>query len=321
MNDDTHNTQTQELAALRTRFNQLLLTEKDGTYAIDLSQIWGATDDLYTLYAQLTDLKACLDSLRPLSPAQVANLNGNFDVEYTYESNRIEGNTLTMQETHLVINKGLTVKGKSLNEHLEAINHQEAIDYIRSMADERTPFNERCLLDIHTLVLHGIGRQHKQYAGRYRQENVTISGSDFVPPSFLHVPERMAAYFAFYEQHQSTIHPVELAAEMHERLVTIHPFVDGNGRTARLVMNLMLLKHGYPVTILSGENARRYQYYDSLEATQTGKDPDKIQFKTLVAQAVKHWLFEYLHLVAPNGSSEQADKGYYFFKRIEALLQ
>lgn len=316
-----HHDRKQELSALRARFNQLLLAENDGNYAIDLSQIWQTTDNPLTLYEQLTDLKVCLDSLRPFSPAQLANLNSSFDVEYTYESNRIEGNTLTMQETHLVINKGLIVKGKSLHEHLEAINHQEAIDYIRGMADKGAPFDVRCLLDIHALVLHGTGRPHKQYAGRYRQENVSISGSDFVPPSFLHVPERMDAYFAFYEANQAVMHPVALAAEMHERLVTIHPFIDGNGRTARLVMNLMLLQHGYPVTILSGENTQRYQYYDSLEATQMGTDPDKIQFKTLVAQAVKQWLFEYLYLVAPNGNSDQADKGYYFFKCIEPLLK
>ncbi|WP_260426560.1 Fic family protein [Conchiformibius steedae] len=117
------------------------------------------------------------------------------------------------------------------------------------------------------------------------------------------------------------MHPVELAAEMHERLVTIHPFIDGNGRTARLVMNLILLRNGYPITILDSENDKRLAYYDSLELAQTGKDSNKIQFKLFIANNVKHWLFVYLNLLAPNGNPDVQHKGYYFFKRIETLIQ
>lgn len=311
-----------ELAELRDKFNKLLIskmnqTEKNDNNVLDLAKIWEDTDNLPELYKQLTDLQKCLDSLRPLSHAQMKKLNESFDVEYTYESNRIEGNTLTMKETHLVVNKGLTVKGKSMVEHLEAVNHQEAIDYIRSIASKEIPLDKRTLLDIHSLVLHGIDREN---GGTYRQENVMISGSDFVPPVFLHVPQLMDDFFAFYDDNKNTMHPVELASELHERLVTIHPFIDGNGRTARLLMNLILIRHGYPMTILSSENEKRYAYYDSLEAAQTGEDPEKQKFKKFIAENVKNWMFNYLNLLAPNGTPETQQKGYYFFKQIQKIL-
>ncbi len=216
------------------------------------------------------------------------------------------------------MNKGLTIKGKSLNEHLEAVNHQEAIDYIRAIASKEVSLDKRTLLDIHSLILHGIDRSN---AGQYRQDDVTISGTDFVPPMFLQVPQLMEEFFQFYEDNKDTMHPVELASEMHERLVTIHPFIDGNGRTARLIMNLILIGHGYPMTILNSDNDKRHEYYDSLEATQTGQDPNKTQFKRFIAQNVKDWLFHYLNLLAPNGTPESKKKGYYFFKKIEPLLE
>lgn len=314
-----------ELFALRERYNHLLLTNinasnqtgQDKNNELALHKVWEDTESLPKLYEQLTDLKKCLDSLRPLSTAQLHNLNESFDIEYTYESNRIEGNTLTMQETHLVVNKGLTVKGKSMVEHLEAVNHQEAIDYIRDIASKEIPLDKRTLLDIHSLVLHGIDREN---GGKYRQEDVMISGSSFKPPMFLQVPQLMEDFFAFYQASKDRMHPVALASELHERLVTIHPFTDGNGRTARLLMNLILIRHGYPMTILSSDNDKRHQYYDSLAATQTGKDPDKAQFKRFIAQNVKAWCFHYLNLLAPNGTPESKQKGYYFFKRIEDLL-
>lgn len=311
-----------ELVSLREKFNQFLMESMNQnvqhkTDFLDLSKVWEDTDNLPELYDQLTDLQKCLDSLRPLSKAQLNNLNESFDVEYTYESNRIEGNTLTMQETHLVVNKGLTVKGKSMAEHLEAVNHQEAIDYIRGIASKEVPFDKRTLLDIHSLVLHGIDREN---GGKYRQEDVMISGSQFKPPMFLQVAHLMDDFFEFYEANKNTMHPVELASELHERLVTIHPFIDGNGRTARLLMNLILIRHGYPMTILSSENDKRQTYYDSLEASQTGQDPDKTQFKTFIADNVKTWCFNYLNLLAPNGTPENKKKGYYFFKKIESLL-
>lgn len=304
---------------LRALFHQKIMEniQNQNNPNLDLSEIWQETHNFNELKNQLSDLKACLDSFRPLTENEVLKLKQAFDVEYTYQSNKIEGNTLSKNETHLVINKGFTIKGKSLNEHLEAINHQEAIDYIREIAHSDVAFDERCLLNIHALILHGINRQN---AGRYRQENVMISGSDFMPPFFLQVPILMEQYFQFYRENQHTMHPVELAAEMHERLVTIHPFIDGNGRTARLVMNLILMRNGYPITILDSENDKRTEYYDTLEATQTGQDPEKMGFKIFIANNVKKWLFVYLNLLAPNGNRENENKGSLFFEKIKPLL-
>ena len=304
-----------ELAILRAQFQQKIL---ENATPLNLTAIWPSTLHFTELTAQLSDLKACLDSFRPLSANEVFKLKQAFDIEYTYQSNKIEGNTLSKNETHLVVNKGFTVKGKTLAEHLEAVNHQEAIDYIREVAASELHFDKRCLLDIHALILHGINREN---AGRYRLEDVLISGSSFVPPSFLHIPDLMNQYFDFYNENKDVMHPVELAAEMHERLVTIHPFIDGNGRTARLVMNLILLRNGYPITILDSENDKRLAYYDSLEWAQTGHDPNKMQFKLFIANNVKHWLFVYLNLLAPNGNADAQHKGYYFFNRIKTLIQ
>lgn len=306
-----------ELLQLRQRFNRTIMDNLQHGRTLNLHEVWPETNDFSELKQQLTDLKTCLDSFRPLTENDVFKLKQAFDIEYTYQSNKIEGNTLSKNETHLVVNKGFTIRGKTLAEHLEAINHQEAIDYIRELSDADFRFDKRCLLDIHSLILHGINREN---AGRYRREDVMISGSSFVPPSFLQVPRLMEQYFCFYEENKNTMHPVELAAEMHERLVTVHPFLDGNGRTARLVMNLILLRNGYPITILDSENEKRLAYYDCLELTQTGADPDKIRFKLFIGNHVKKWLFVYLNLLAPNGNAGAETKGYYFFKKIEPLI-
>jgi Fic family protein len=203
------------------------------------------------------------------------------DIEYTYDSNRIEGNTLTLRETDLVINKGLTIGGKPLVEHLEAINHYEAVELIREMASHETQFNRHDLLTLHALVLRGID---KQYAGRFRDIPVMISGSRHTPPQPWLLEEQMTGYFEFYAQNRQSLHPIVLAAELHERLVTIHPFVDGNGRTARLVMNLVLLQHDYPIAIIHGDTESRLAYYDALEQCNLGHD--KQPFHGLISEKV-----------------------------------
>lgn len=203
------------------------------------------------------------------------------NVEYTYDSNRIEGNTLTLRETDLVIHKGLTIGGKPLAEHLEAINHYEAVELIRDWVKDKTVLNRSALLTLHALILRGID---KHYAGRFRDIPVTISGSRHVPPQPWQVDKLMEDYFLFYEQQREQLHPIILAAEMHERLVTIHPFVDGNGRTARLVMNVILMQHGFPIVIFHGDNASRLAYYNALE--QCNLDNDKTAFHALVVERV-----------------------------------
>ena len=214
------------------------------------------------------------------------------NVEYTYDSNRIEGNTLTLRETDLVIHKGLTIGGKPLAEHLEAINHYEAVELIRDWVQDQTPFNRSAVLILHALILRGID---KHYAGRFRDIPVTISGSRHIPPQPWLVDKLMEGYFLFYEQQRQQLHPILLAAEMHEQLVTIHPFVDGNGRTARLVMNLILMQHGFPIAIFHGDNDSRMAYYDALE--QCNLDQDKTAFHVLVVKQVLTALAQRLALV------------------------
>jgi Fic family protein len=314
--------QLDELGALKEHLNSSLLDIMNITgknhAELDLSIIWPDTAELPELYNQLTDLQACLDSLRPLSPAQLKNLQESFDIEYTYESNRIEGNTLTLMETSLVISKGFTIQGKQLNEHLEAINHQQAIDYIREMVTGDVELNKRVLLDIHALILQVIDREN---AGQYRKENVQIQGSRHVCPDALFVSELMDKLFEFYDENKTSMHPVELAAEMHERLVTIHPFIDGNGRTARLMMNLILMKHGYPITVINSDNDKRNDYYNTLEKAQISEGEDKTEFKVLIAQYVKTWLFKYLNIVSPSMNGHSEGKGYTYFKKIAPLIK
>ncbi|WP_198328256.1 Fic family protein [Methylovulum psychrotolerans] len=307
--------QQAELTELKRRFMALAMTAAHSP--VDYSALYPHTDDLTLLTAQLTDLQRCLESFRPLSPEQVVHLQEVFDTEYTYESNRIEGNTLTLMETDLIINKGLTVGGKNMQEHLEAVNHKQAIHYIRDIVHHQEDLTEDTLRKIHTLILAGIDFKN---AGYWRTDRVRILGSRHVCPNPVKIPALMQDFFSFYQAHKNTLHPVLLAAEMHERLVTIHPFIDGNGRTARLVMNLILLKHGYPITIISSENHARHAYYKTLETAQLSDPKDNNAFVRLVAGYVKHWLLVYLDMLSGSIGEASHDKGYYFFKRIAVLL-
>jgi len=234
--------------------------------------------ELDHLLAQIDDLKTRLDAARPLTSAQ---LQQALDIEYTYESNRIEGNTLTLRETDLVVNKGLTVGGKPMREHLEAINHYEAILYIRELAAKGATLDEREVRNIHALILHGIDRDN---AGRYRSLPVMIAGSRHVPPQPWAVPKLMEDYGLWLTGDSLSQHPVVRAAEAHERLVTIHPFIDGNGRTARLVMNLILLSSGMTIANIPGDTDSRRAYYDALE--KANLEADKSDFITLIARHV-----------------------------------
>ncbi|MBC7695504.1 MAG: Fic family protein [Burkholderiales bacterium] len=242
---------------------------------------------------QIDKLKKKLDALWPLPKEQLKNLEEYFRIQYTYDSNRIEGNTLTLQETALVVDKGITISGKSVHEHLEAINHSEAVELITDLVQNKTDLTEYILKQLHGLILRGI---NKTNAGKYRSVNVMISGSTHRPPEPFMLNNLMEEYFMFYEAHKKTMHPVLLSAEMHERLVTIHPFIDGNGRTSRLIMNLILMQHGFPITNISGDKQNRLSYYTSLEKAQV--DNDKNKFYDFVSDAVFYSLKEFLKIVA-----------------------
>ena len=248
---------------------------------------------LHEIRTQIDELKARLASARPLPEAALHKIEEALAIEYTYESNRIEGNTLTLQETALVIEEGLTIGGKSLREHLEAINHNEAIAFIKDIAQGEEPITERTILQIHALILRGIDRQN---AGRYRTVPVLISGSRHVPPQPYLIEKQMEDFLLrFREMESEGIHPVDIAAYLHDELVRIHPFIDGNGRTSRLLMNLYLLRHGYVMVLLKGDAESKLAYYKALEASHVDKNP--APFRQLVEEAELAALQRYIDII------------------------
>ena len=187
---DAHNTPSplrpvspeehQELVVMKEQCISLTMNLVENRFPVDLLQVYPDTDDLAVLYDQVSDLKTCLDSFRPFDSAQMRKLQEAFDTEYTYESNRIERNSLTLQKTNFVINEGLTICNKSMREHLEAINHKEAIGFIRELVSRYEPVTERTIKLIHALILHGIDREN---AGIYRRVSVSIRGTAIVFPN------------------------------------------------------------------------------------------------------------------------------------------
>lgn len=247
------------------------------------------SNQLDKLLAEADALKLQLDKCRPIPKAQLKNLMEAFRISYTYDSNRIEGNTLTLQETALVVDKGLTIGGKSMRDHLEAMNHAEAFDFIMALAGNAAAVNEYNLLQIHSIVLKSIDKAN---AGKYRGVQVLISGSAHTPPSPYMVRPQMEDYFHYYTLMQGTLHPLLLAADMHEKLVTIHPFIDGNGRTSRLIMNLLIHRSGFPMVNISGATQSRIAYYKALDDVQTKGKSDAFRL-FLVKEAIrslKQWL-------------------------------
>ncbi|KAA3639572.1 MAG: helix-turn-helix domain-containing protein [Bacteroidetes bacterium] len=272
------------LSAAESRIEYLRHEQKPGK--IELSA------DLLKQLESLDLLKARWVAQKPLAGIQLSKLQEYFNIKNTFESNRIEGNTLTYQETQLVVNEGLTIGGKPLKDHLEAINHAEAVTYIYELVQGYPEFDKRVLLDIHRLILKSIDSRN---AGCYRSVPVRISGSEHIPPQPFMVPKMMEDYFTHYQNIKDQIHPIIVAAEMHERLVSIHPFIDGNGRTSRLVMNVILMQHGYPITYLKGDNPSRLKYYQTLEKVQVDNDP--VPFYMLIIERVRESLLEHLEMV------------------------
>ncbi|BAU28486.1 Fic/DOC family protein [Aneurinibacillus soli] len=243
-------------------------------------------------FSHIDVLKSKLDSLRPLPSEAVRNLEDVYRVEWTYHSNAIEGNTLSLVETKIVLEEGLTIGGKKLREHFEVINHAEAIEYVKTLATKQTELDERVLKDIHYLVLKGIDNQN---AGQYRKINVRISGSQHLPPHFLKVPEDMQELVSWYYEQKDRLHPVELATRLHFKFAYVHPFADGNGRTARLLMNFILMSYRYPPTIIKADPEKRIAYYQALEKASVENNID--DFIALVAQVVEESLYQYISAV------------------------
>lgn len=216
------------------------------------------------ILSTLEEKKQQLDSYRPFSVDLVNNLREWFKIELTYTSNAIEGNTLSRAETALVVEKGVTVDGKTLQEHLEAVNHAQAFNWVMQRIDtSKQNINESTILDLHQLILQKIVDNQ---AGRYRTVPVRIAGSTVILPNAMKVPELMEEFVSWLQE--SKDNPLTVAVDTHFKLVSIHPFVDGNGRTARLLMNLLLMQAGYPPAIIRKEE--RKQYIASIEKAQLG---------------------------------------------------
>ena len=240
-------------------------------------------------YHHLDQLKQKLDAHRPLPPAIIKNLRDDLVLRWTYHSNAIEGNTLTLKETKVAL-EGITVGGKTMREHLEAINHREAIFFIEELVSQKEPLSQRYIKDIHLLVLKKIDDRN---AGIYRNTNVIIAGAEHTPPDFVHVLSEMEDLIRWYQNEAQELHPVERAGRVHADFVKIHPFVDGNGRTSRLLMNLELMKAGFPAAVLPVE--KRLEYYEALDAAHTQNDYQP--FLSLIIEIVELSFEPYWHVL------------------------
>lgn len=230
----------------------------------------------------LTEKLAALNSRRPLSASATARLKAFFDVEWTHHTNAIEGSTLTVRETEALLRDGLTANGATRREQLEATNHKQAIDFVESLARGAEPPTEIVIRQIHALVLKGIDDDE---AGHYRRGLCRISGSAHRPPKPEAVPALMRAFAQWLAHTAPTLPPIESAARAHHQLVNVHPFTYSNGRTARLLMNLQLIRAGFPPAILCREE--RLRYHATLDEAHAGQ---VTPFITLVAEAVERSL-------------------------------
>lgn len=246
--------------------------------------------DIPSLLRELDELKARLDSLRPLDVHQAANLHEYFRVGLTYASNALEGNSLSLLETKVVIEDGLTVAGKPLRDHLEAQGHAEAYDELMRLAQGERRITEQSILTLHKLFYRRIDPPQ---AGQYRKVQVYFSGSEFRPPAAERVSSLMRSFCRKMASQRKKLHPVLFAAWLHLELVTIHPFIDGNGRTARLLMNLALVQDGYPVLIIPP--ILRADYLQSLEAAQMKQGTER--YERLIIEAALTSVHDYWRLV------------------------
>jgi Fic family protein len=203
-------------------------------------------------------LKSKLNALRPLNEGELKRLRNEFIIENTFNSNAIEGNTLTLRETALILEQGITIGEKPLKDHLEAVGHRDAFEFIFSLTDKKEPLTEWVIKQIHSLVL----MNDKANAGVYRSIPVAIQGALHKPTAPYLIESEMSELLIEYNNNTAD-HVIEKIAKFHLQFEGIHPFIDGNGRTGRLIMNFELIKAGYlPVNI---KYADRLKYYDCFD--------------------------------------------------------
>src|SRR3990172_7875563 len=242
------------------------------------------------LLKRIVEKKQELDSYKKLPSALTKNLYEWSKIRATYNSNAIEGNTLTEGETALVVEKNITVPGKTINEHLEAINYARAVDFIKKLASEKTrqAITLEDILAIHGIILNKIDDEH---AGSLRTVAARILGSTVSRPNYLKVPELMHDFIGWL--HTTSEHPAKIAADTHLKFVFIHPFVDGNGRTARLLFNLLLLQEDYPLIVI--ENQARPAYITAIEKALL--HDEKTDYYIVMLHAIEKSLDDYLNAI------------------------
>jgi len=249
-------------------------------------------EELQATFERLYEKKQALQSSRPLPNIALNKIRESLSIEWTYNSNSIEGNTLSLRETQMVLQEGITVKGKSLREHFETHNHDKAIDYLFSIVNDDYKLRSIDILSLHGLVLRSI---EDDFAGRIRNGGVRITGANFVPPSASKVSDLLDELIDFINNNPLHLNDIELATVFHHKLVYIHPFFDGNGRTVRLAMNLLLMRCGFPPAIILKND--RKKYYEALNQANGGTYQ---KLTLLMTQALERTLNIYLNAMPDN---------------------
>ena len=255
----------------------------------------------YRLKASILAKKEILDSQRPFPSDVVAKIRDQLNLEWTFNSNAIEGNTLTLQETEIVLKRGITIGNKNLREHFEAINHDQAIKFLEDFVAKKETLSLDTIKTIHKIVMKNI----EEYgSGSFRHTNVKIIGAVHIPPESYKIQSEMENLLNWYFENQNVLSVPELAAWFHYHFVWIHPFVDGNGRTARLLMNLILIQNGYPPAIIL--NVDRKKYYRVLRKADMDKPQEFIDF---IGKYIERSLVIYIEALK-NTDSEKTEEGY-----------
>lgn len=249
-------------------------------------------EEFQSTFERLYDKIAVLKQSRPLPNIALNKIKETLSIEWTYNSNSIEGNTLTLQETQMVLQEGITVKGKSLREHFEAKNHEKAINYLFSIVNDDYQIRSIDILSLHSLVLNMI---EEDYAGRIRNGGVRITGANFIPPNANKVSDLLDELIDFVNINPLQMNDIELATIFHHKFVWIHPFFDGNGRTVRLAMNLLLMRKGFPPAIILSND--RKKYYEALNQANNGNYQ---KLMLLMCQAQERTLNIYLSSLPDN---------------------
>lgn len=242
------------------------------------------------MFLKIEKLKSKLNKYRPLTNREVRRLREEFLINFTYNSNAIEGNTLTLQETALILKEGITIDQKPLKDHLEAVGHKDAFYYIKELVKDKIDISEKIIKDIHTLVL----MDKPQHRGIYRHIPVTILGAVHEPPQPYLVPVLMEQLINEYNQDMKGKHVVEKVSLFHLKFEEIHPFIDGNGRTGRLLLNLELMKEGYPPINIKFQD--RKKYYDCFSDYHF-KNGNPSMLTTMVTKYIEEELEKYISIL------------------------